>query len=93
MAAPIDLTGATTAEEQLLILLYSSNNLELANLDAGNNPITNNVQLNPNTETNIMAVTLNLPITAVPGSGGANIKAAEYLEPLVNSSETETPST
>lgn len=79
MAAVIDTSSATTAEGQLLQLLFAMNGAENANLDANGAVITNNVQITPNAETDSMAVNLTLPVTASSSANGVTYAADTFL--------------
>ena len=79
MSSVIDLSSASTAEGQVLQLIYAMNNLENANLDSDGNPVTDNIQITPNAETGVIAVTLNLPVTTAPSANGATYTADNFL--------------
>ena len=79
MAATIDLTAATTAEGQVLMLVTALNNLENANVDSDGTPLTDNIQITPNNETDTIALALNLPVTAVTTADGVTYTADTFL--------------
>lgn len=79
MAAVIDTSSATTAEGQLLQLIFALNGSENANVDANGAVITNNIQITPNAETDSMAVNLTLPVTASTSADGVTYVADSFL--------------
>ncbi len=79
MAAPIDLTSATTAEGQALQLAYALSNAENAQVDTAGAALTDNIQITPNNETGVIAVTMNLPVTIGTSANGATYVASEFI--------------
>lgn len=79
MAATVDLTAATTAEGQVLMLVTALNNLENANVDSDGTPLTDNIQITPNNETDTIALALTLPVTAVTTADGVTYTADTFL--------------
>jgi hypothetical protein len=76
MAAPISLTAATTAEQQLYLTALGMQSLELA-IPVENRP--NNTQLAFDTEANTVTITVTLDTQMTVASGAAVITAKPYL--------------
>ncbi len=79
MTAPIDLSGATTAEGQLWQLCNAMSELERANVDADNAPLTDNIQISPDPETATATVALTFPLTVTSTADGVSYTASAYL--------------
>ena len=80
MAAPIDLSAATTAEGQLWQLCNALSEAERANVDTdGTTPLTDNIQISPDPETATAAVTLTFPLAVATTADGVSYTASAYL--------------
>ena len=86
MAAPIDLTGATTIEGQLLMVLQEvMNRQEDTTADTGLNrdDVTVILSNSYNDVTGVQAVTLSIPITSTGSVNGYTLTADEVFYPKV----------
>lgn len=79
MATKLDTTTATTLEGQALQIAFKMNELEKANVDAGGNQRTDNIQIAPNTETGAFVVTLTFQTDSVIAPDGVTITPQGYL--------------
>lgn len=80
MAAPIDLSTATTAEGQLWQLCNAMSEVERTNFDTdGTTPLTDNIQISPDPETATAAVTLTFPLAVATTPDGVSYTASTYL--------------
>ena len=86
MAAPIDLSGATTIEGQLLMVLQEvMNRQEDTTADTGLNrdDVTVILSNSYNDVTGVQAVTLSIPITSTGSVNGYTLTADEVFYPKV----------
>lgn len=86
MAAAIDLSGATTIEGQILMILESLMNLQDdTTADTGTNRDNEQMVLAStyNDITGVQAVTLSLPVTSTQANDGYVLKADEIFYPKV----------
>ncbi|MDJ0650289.1 MAG: hypothetical protein QNJ60_16470 [Xenococcaceae cyanobacterium MO_188.B19] len=79
MAAPFDLSAATTAEGQLWQLCNAMSEAERANVDGDGAPLTDNIAISPDPETATAAVTLTFPLTVTTTADGVSYTASAYL--------------
>ncbi len=79
MATPIDLSSATTAEGQLLQLASALVKAELAQVDSDGNPLTDNLQITFDGDTEAFSITATLPAQVTVASDGATYKAVPFI--------------
>ncbi len=79
MANPIDLSSATTAEGQFLQLASVLSNAELAQVDSEGDPITDNIQITFDGDTQAFSITATLPAEVASTANGVIYTASTFI--------------